>query len=205
MLRLVIWPSMMLLRWTATKLWTLKYGSKYIQTSLILRKRPSKPYKLLKFFISFVTTVKSCHAPSIWEKMRWKSLFAHLKSITEIIKNFKSLYDFRGRCLKIKDVCMDFEPYFKVHNLVSVHPKSVILGQMTNLNMIFHMVVSVYRLVKILKLAPVPGWISERLMVSTWNRHRLHARAQRYQPLGTISRSEIHQETGVSFKMLTNR
>ena len=28
-------------------------------------KRPRKPYKLLKFFISFVTTVKSCHAPSI--------------------------------------------------------------------------------------------------------------------------------------------
>ena len=23
---------------------------------------------------------------------------------------------------KIKDVCIDFEPYFKVHNLVSVHP-----------------------------------------------------------------------------------
>ena len=31
----------------------------------ILRKRPPKPYKLLKFFIRFVTTVKSCHAPSI--------------------------------------------------------------------------------------------------------------------------------------------
>ena len=43
---------------------------------------------------------------------------------------------------------MDFEPYFKVHNLVSVHPKSVILGQMTNLNMAFHKVVSVCRLVK---------------------------------------------------------
>ena len=27
-----------------------------------------------------------------------------------------------------------FEPYFKVHNLVSVHHKSIILGQMTNLN-----------------------------------------------------------------------
>ena len=54
------------------------------------------------------------------------------------------------------DVCMDFEPYFKVHNLVSVHLKSVILGQMTNLSMVFYMVVSVYRLVKILKLAPVP-------------------------------------------------
>ena len=35
------------------------------------------------------------------------------------------------------DVCMDFEAYFKVHSLVSVHPKSIILGQMTNLNMIF--------------------------------------------------------------------
>ena len=44
---------------------------------------------------------------------------------------------------------MDFEPYFKAHNLVSVHPKSIILGQMINLDMIFHVVVSVYRLVKI--------------------------------------------------------
>ena len=44
---------------------------------------------------------------------------------------------------------MDFEQYFKVHNLVSVHPKSIILKQMTNLNMFFHVVVSVYRLVKI--------------------------------------------------------
>ena len=103
MLRLVIWPSMMLLGWTETKLWTFKYGSKSIQTSLILRKRPPKPYKLLKFFISFVTTVKSCHAPSIWKKMRWKALcLLILKSITEIIKYFKSLYDFGGRCLKIK-------------------------------------------------------------------------------------------------------
>ena len=43
----------------------LEIRSKSIQTSLILRKRPPKPYKLLKFFISFVTTVKSCHAPFI--------------------------------------------------------------------------------------------------------------------------------------------
>ena len=35
---------------------------------------------------------------------------------------------------------MDFEPYFKVYNLVSVHPKSIILGQMTNLNMIFQFI-----------------------------------------------------------------
>ena len=64
-------------------------------------------------------------------------------------KNFKSIYGFGGRFLKIRDVCRDFEPYFKVHNLVSVHPKSIILGQMTNLNMILHVVMSVYRLVKI--------------------------------------------------------
>ena len=37
----------------------------------------------------------------------------------------------------------------KIHNLVSVHPKNIILGQMINLDMIFHVVVSVYRLVKI--------------------------------------------------------
>ena len=71
--------------------------------------------------------------------------------VTKLIKNFKSsrLYGFGGRLLKIRDICMDFEPYFMVHNLVSVHPKSIILGQMTNLNMIFYVVMSVYRLVKI--------------------------------------------------------
>ena len=36
-----------------------------VSTSLILRQRPPKPYKLLKFFINFVTTVKSCDAPTI--------------------------------------------------------------------------------------------------------------------------------------------
>ena len=40
---------------------------------------------------------------------------------------------------------MDFEPNFKVHNLISIYPKSIKLGQMTNLNMIFHVVVSVYQ------------------------------------------------------------
>ena len=63
------------------------------------------------------------------------------------MKKFKSLYGFGGRCLKITAVCMDF--VCMEFNLVSVHPKSIILGQMTNLNMIFHVVVSVYRLVKI--------------------------------------------------------
>ena len=69
--------------------------------------------------------------------------------VTKLVKYFKSLYGFGGRCLKIRDVCMDFELYFKVHNSVSVHPKSIILCQMTNLNMVFFVVVSVHRLVKI--------------------------------------------------------
>ena len=48
------------------------------------------------------------------------------------MKNFKSLYGFGGRRLKIRDVCMDFEPCFKVHDLVSVHPNRIILGQIIN-------------------------------------------------------------------------
>ena len=65
------------------------------------------------------------------------------------MKNFKSLYGSGGRCLKIRDVCMDFEPNFKVYNLTSIYPKSIKLGQMTNLDMIVHVMVSVYRLVTI--------------------------------------------------------
>ena len=77
------------------------------------------------------------------------TMSAHFKEYHGNHENFKSLYGFGGRCHKSRDVCMDFEPYFKVHNLVSVHPKSIILGQMINLDMVFYVVVSVYRLVKI--------------------------------------------------------
>ena len=39
------------------------------------------------------------------------------KSITKINKNFKSLHYFGERCFNITDVCMDFEPCFKIWNL----------------------------------------------------------------------------------------
>ena len=52
---------------------------------------------------------------------------------------------------------MDFESHFKVHSLVSVHPKSSTLGQMNNLSMIFSVVVSVYRLVKISNSSQFPA------------------------------------------------
>ena len=150
MLRLVIWPSMTLLGWTETKLWTLKYGSKSIQTSLILRQCPPKSYKLLNFFmISVILFKMSKHSAFHLIFFQIEGAWQDFTVATKLIKSFKSLYGIGGRFLEIRDVCMDFEPYFKVHNLVSVHPKSIILGQMTNLNMIFHVEVSVYRLVKL--------------------------------------------------------
>ena len=56
---------------------------------------------------------------------------------------------------------MDFEPYFKVHNFVSFHPKTITLGHLTNLNLIFHVVVSLYRLVKI--------WNSPQFPAQFWH------------------------------------
>ena len=147
MLRLVIWPSLMFLGWTLTKLWILKYGSKSIQTSLILRQRPPKPYKLLKFFMISVIVFKMVngHLSFFQIEVAWRDFTV----VTKLMKNFKSLYGFGGHCLKIRDVCRDFQANFKVHNFISIYPKSTKLGQLTSLNMIFHVVVSVYRLVKI--------------------------------------------------------
>ena len=86
--------------------------------------------------------------------------------VTKLMKSFKSLYGFGGRCLKIRDVCMDFEPYFKVHNLVSVHPKSITLSQMTNLNIIFRVKVSVYRLCEIWNSPQFPVEFRNGLLAS---------------------------------------
>ena len=85
--------------------------------------------------------------------------------VTKLMKNFKSLYGFGGRCLKIRDVCMNFEPNFKVHNFVAIHPKSIKRGQMTKLNMIFHVVVSVYRLVKIWNSPQFPAEFRNGLLL----------------------------------------
>ena len=66
---------------------------------------------------------------------------------------------------------MDFEPCFKVYNLISVHPKSIKLGQMITLNLIFFVVVSVYRWD--LKLTPVPCLISEWPHISAYQCSKL--------------------------------
>ena len=66
-----------------------------------------------------------------------------------MIKNLRVYMVLGAAVSKLETFCMDFQTYFKVHSLVSAHPKSIILGQVTNLDMIFHVVVSVYRFVKI--------------------------------------------------------
>ena len=57
------------------------------------------------------------------------------------VQLFKHLYG-----LKIRDFCMDLEPCSKVHNLVVIQPNNTKLGQMTNLNMTFYVMVSIYKL-----------------------------------------------------------
>ena len=57
---------------------------------------------------------------------------------------FKNLYSFGERRLKlIRDFCMDLEPCFKVHTLVVFQINNIKLGQITNRNVIFYMVVSI--------------------------------------------------------------
>ena len=108
MSRLIIWVSMVLLGWTGTKLWTLKYGSKSIQTSLILRQRPPKPHKLLKFFmISVILFKMGKHSDFHLSFFQIVGAWRGFTVVTKMMKNFKSLYGFGGRCLKIRDVCMD--------------------------------------------------------------------------------------------------
>ena len=74
--------------------------------------------------------------------------------VTKLIKNFKSLHG--GRCFKVRDVCMKFESCFKVYNSVSIRPKNMKLGQMINLNVLFHRMGSVLSIANNSKLAPVP-------------------------------------------------
>ena len=55
----------------------------------------------------------------------------------------------RASCMQGEKFEWIFGPRFEVHKLISVYPKGMKLGQMTNLNVIFHAVVSVLGLVKI--------------------------------------------------------
>ena len=110
---------------------------------------------------------------------------------TKLMKNFKSLYGFGGRCLKIRDVCMDFESYLKVHNLVSVHPKSTIIGQMIDLDMIFHVMVLVYRLVKIWNSPQFPAEFRNGLLTTVRHYSPLFATVRHHLGLFAIRYSQL--------------
>ena len=153
MLRLVIWPSMTLLGWTETKLWTLKYGSKFIQTSLILTQRPPKSYKLLKYFMISVILFKmskhsDCHLIFFQIEGAWQDFTV----VTKLIKNIKSLYGFGGRCLKIGDVCLDFEPYFITWSLFTLKASYLVKWPISTWSFTWWC-----QFID----APVPCWISE--------------------------------------------
>ena len=59
-----------------------------------------------------------------------------------MFEKVEDLYGFGRRCFKIIDVYKNIEPCFKVHtiNMVCVQPKSIKLCQMTNSNVILHVV-----------------------------------------------------------------
>ena len=54
-----------------------------------------------------------------------------------------------GRWEEFWEICMDFEPCLKVHSLISSQHKSIKLAQMIHPNVIFNVMVSNSRLVKI--------------------------------------------------------
>ena len=54
-----------------------------------------------------------------------------------------------GGHLKIRDVCMDLETCFKVHNLVVIQLNNTKLGRMTNFKVVFHTIALFYKCDKI--------------------------------------------------------
>ena len=89
---------------------SLKYGSQSIQTSL-------KIVWTLKICYQFCDNcwIPSCTYYLKEAEMKIAIMFAHFKDHhVNHAMHFKSLYHFGGRCLKIRDICTDFEPYFKV-------------------------------------------------------------------------------------------
>ena len=71
-------------------------------------------------------------------------------NITEIVKEkMRGQYDFGGRSQEVRDICVDSEQYLKVHTLIYAQHKCIRLGQLILLNVIFHVAVSSYHLVKI--------------------------------------------------------
>ena len=72
------------------------------------------------------------------------TIFLNFRVYRRNEKTFGSSYGFGGCHLKIRDVCMDLEPCFKVHNLVVIQT-----WLNANFKVVFHMMVLFYKFDKI--------------------------------------------------------
>ena len=100
-------------------------------------------------------------------------------SCHKMMENFKSYMIFRDAVSKLEKFVLILNYIFKVHSLVSVHLKSIIFGQVINLNMIFHIDVCGVSLSigYISKITPVPCWIFVNVPVGrTLSFHLLYDR-----------------------------
>ena len=104
---------MTLLGWTETKLWTLKYGSKSIQTSLILRQRPPKSYKLLKYFMISVIHFKMS------EHSDFHLLFFHRRCMTRFYSCQKTDKKFLRVYMVLRDAISKLETFVWILNRIS--------------------------------------------------------------------------------------
>ena len=77
--------------------------------------------------------------------------------------------------------CMDFEPCFKVHSLVSVYPRSIKLGQMTTLNVI----VSV---INWIKFETCPGFLHNNIILECPIYKDISCAQQNFKEFGILSR-----------------
>ena len=138
---------------------------KSMQMSVILREHPKNHILNSYCVISFVATVKSCHSVTKRKKLRWKlHMLAHFLRVSQKSEKKLKVYMVLGDA--VSTLHRYWTMFQGLYNFISVYPKSIKLGQMTTLNMIFYVVVSIYRLVKI--------WNSSQFLAQFWNGQYIH-------------------------------
>ena len=137
--------------WTEFKLWTFRHGSKSIQMSLICWQfLDSVPQNHINspfyFTISVIFMKAGKHSDIPLSYFQIVGEWPDLTVVTKLQNVFRVCMVFGGRCQEVRNICNGF--WSKVHSSTTVQRKSIRLDQMIHLNLIFHMVVSNYRLVK---------------------------------------------------------
>ena len=105
---------------------------------------------------------------SISLALSYSCLFLSRLDLSQILR-IPAAFSFAVPCslfFKLRDLCMDFEPCFEVHNLVVTQLNNTKLGQMTNVNVISFMVVSIYKLEQICNSTQSPAQPQSGLLTS---------------------------------------